>query len=364
MYELTGSRILDYKGYLNRHVVPYAYGFTYGALIIVAHIYILPLLSELAVNGICLSSLLPSVKGIYTAIALITALFYFRYASDSLGVFGFFHAFVLPFVLTSYFLLILFASDTLCRFFITCGSLTLMRWCYNALIIGTRDFRDRLCTFFLSTCISFILFAGASLGTVYITIKFLNLTVISHSYPIEIPYEFKDCSFPTFWAEDSHIRLLGENTYYDLDEKEKLQCLGKLLDYILSIYGISPSNTYHLKIQQSNKDHTLGCYCYGDRTLTIKSFVLDSQIQTFEVFFHEVYHLLQHEKLSGKLADTLPIPEEQLDLWAYEFDNYISGSDGDYQDYADQNIEMTARAFSYRMLFEFTSYLKRMEEVR
>ncbi|MCD7886812.1 MAG: hypothetical protein LUG44_04240 [Clostridiales bacterium] len=66
---------------------------------------------------------------------------------------------------------------------------------------------------------------------------------------------------------------------------------------------------------------------------------------------HEMRHQLQADALAN--PDAFPdIPQETLDQWQYEFDNYIDGS-YDFEAYQAQAIETDARAFAEEVVNEY-----------
>lgn len=68
---------------------------------------------------------------------------------------------------------------------------------------------------------------------------------------------------------------------------------------------------------------------------------------------HEMRHQLQNDALRN--SDAFPdIPQETLDQWQYEMDNYIDGN-YDFEAYESQAIETDARAFAEEVVNDFVS---------
>lgn len=68
---------------------------------------------------------------------------------------------------------------------------------------------------------------------------------------------------------------------------------------------------------------------------------------------HEMRHQLQNDALRNPSAFP-DIPEETLEQWQYEMNNYIDGT-YDFEAYASQAIEVDARAFAEEVVNDFMS---------
>ena len=146
------------------------------------------------------------------------------------------------------------------------------------------------------------------------------------------------------------LLALQPDVWRSLDLDERLE--------VLLIASEIESNTLGIPLVRvraiSMAENTLGGYDHASRTvmLSLEHLAFDPVEEVLDTLLHEIRHAYQYGLV--ELYQSLDEQKRNLALfhdisdYAYEFDNYISGSDeGEtFQDYFEQNCEMDSNAFA------------------
>ena len=121
--------------------------------------------------------------------------------------------------------------------------------------------------------------------------------------------------------------------------------------------GIDTKGVYVDDLWATYQPGVMGVNC-GDGYLGIDVRLMEDPSQLGELLdtvTHEMRHQLQNDALRN--PDAFPdIPEETLEQWQYEMDNYIDGA-YDFEAYQSQAIETDARAFAEEVVNDFLADL-------
>lgn len=194
--------------------------------------------------------------------------------------------------------------------------------------------------------------------------------------PMDVAHHRKMSTHPGA-DRSSHSQLIAENmdellvlrpdAWRSLNLDQRLEVLRITAEIECSILGI-PQVRIRAVSMEAN---TMGGYDHASRTVTLslEHLAFDPVEEVLDSVLHEIRHCYQYCLVD--LYRTLDDQEQALALfhdasvYAYEFDNYISGSDEgeSFEDYFTQNCEVDSNAFAARTVtVYYNAILAHLEE--
>lgn len=159
--------------------------------------------------------------------------------------------------------------------------------------------------------------------------------------------------------EDAILRM---KAYDSLTVDERLELIREIIKCETDYLGIK-SDEYVVTMNEL-PEGTGGWYDDSQRVIVLDNEVICDELLevVLETSFHEVFHLYQHEVVrcidwSATDNSNLLVVRQAL-RWKYENDNYKTpGGVYSYEDYYNQSVESSARAYGKEISFEYMELL-------
>ncbi len=316
-------------------------GFLYSFFIFAIG-YNLVRMLQYRINHISIQQYATPIRIVYMTAAVI----YFTafVLLDSIDILGVLIILIVPMEITAYIVLLTALSSIFTRVCVIMTTIVFFRLVY----IISREWRNyfRALNLSLFISLSFCIFVLTSFLSL---LGLLNISDDS-SYIICQPltYEYSESSVDEWdhWdLNDPDLQLLSAETYYTLDEYEKIKCLSVFASYELNFMGFNQEKKIRLEFIEDLPESVLGCYSREYNTIYIKKSLLENRYEVMTVLCHELFHAYEHAFCLGEVPELFAGTNGEIkDRWSYEFDHYVHGYE-DYERYCNLSIEKWSRMY-------------------